>query len=408
MGGAARVVHDHARAFAKFADISQVVFNSSEELGFESKNVTSLSVGGGGTLFAKLANFSRRVARLRRLKDAQHIQISVSHLEGAHYVDLLSRRGEKNVLCVHGSILHNDEIRGLAGWVRKRLLIPLLYRCADAIVPVSNRLEPELRLLKIPRSKIRTINNFFDLPTIKANASAPLGQVDARYFQDGIPVILVAARLHRHKNLASLIDVVADLSRRRPVRLLILGDGPLRNELVNRSRGSGATTYDDWTRTGQATSTICFVGARSNPFPFYAKASLFASSSNIEGFPLSLCEAMSCGLPVIATDCPGGVREILAPEMAPDSATTSRPTRTRFGILMPMLIGDDASHALWVETLDQLIGNLSELKMLSNAALGRVSDFSEEKILPKWRALFDELLEGTKESAAASGGGKRI
>ena len=75
---------------------------------------------------------------------------------------------------------------------------------------------------------------------------------------------------------------------------------------------------------------------------------------------------------------------------------------------MPMLIGDDASHALWVETLDQLIGNLSELKMLSNAALGRVSDFSEEKILPKWRALFDELLEGTKESAAASGGGKRI
>jgi glycosyltransferase involved in cell wall biosynthesis len=408
MGGAARVVNDHARAFMEFADVSEVVFNSSEELGFEGENVTSLGVEGGGNVFAKMANFLRRVARLRRLKDVRHIQVCVSHLEGAHYVDLLSRRGEKNVLCVHGSILHNDEIRGLGGWARKRLLIPFLYRRADAIVPVSNRLEPELRALKIPRSKIRTINNFFDLPTIKADASEPLGEADARYFQDGIPVILVAARLHQHKNLASLIDVVADLSHRRAVRLLILGDGPLRNELVNRSRSSGATTYDDWTGDGETTSTICFAGARSNPFPFYGKASLFASSSNIEGFPLSLCEAMSCRLPVIATDCPGGVREILAPEMAPDSAAASRPTRTRFGMLMPMLLGDGAGHALWVETLDQLIGNPAEMRMLSNAALGRVSDFSEEKILPRWRALFDELLEGTEERAAPSAGVNRI
>lgn len=77
-------------------------------------------------------------------------------------------------------------------------------------------------------------------------------------------------------------------------------------------------------------------------------------------------------------------------------------------MLMPMLLGDGAGHALWVETLDQLIGNPAEMRMLSNAALGRVSDFSEEKILPRWRALFDELLEGTEERAAPSAGVNRI
>jgi glycosyltransferase involved in cell wall biosynthesis len=313
-------------------------------------------------------------------------------------VDLLSRQGDKNILCVHGSILHNDEITGFNGWIRKRLLIPILYRRADAIVPVSARLESELQELGLQSGKIRVINNFFDHHEIQVRSFEAMSPDEECYFDDGIPVILATARLHQHKNLAPLVDVVAQLAQRRPVRLLILGDGPMRDELVAHSRSSGAATYDHWSDSGNPRSTICFAGEKLNPFPFYRRATLFALPSNIEGFPLSLCEAMSCNLPVVASDCPGGVREIVDPARAPTSPSVTAATRAPFGLLMPMLSFDWHRRDLWVEALQQLIGNPGDMEVLSRAAARRVADFSSEKIIPEWRALFDQLLEKAAET----------
>jgi glycosyltransferase involved in cell wall biosynthesis len=49
-----------------------------------------------------------------------------------------------------------------------------------------------------------------------------------------------------------------------------------------------------------------------NPYPYMARASVFVLSSRWEGLPGSLIEALFCGAPLIATDCPSGPREILA------------------------------------------------------------------------------------------------
>jgi len=52
-------------------------------------------------------------------------------------------------------------------------------------------------------------------------------------------------------------------------------------------------------------------GFISNPYPYMANASLFVLSSRWEGLPTVLVEALYCGAPLIATDCPSGPREIL-------------------------------------------------------------------------------------------------
>ena len=56
---------------------------------------------------------------------------------------------------------------------------------------------------------------------------------------------------------------------------------------------------------------VIFVGFQANPWPHYASADLFALSSDYEGYPLVLVEAMLSGLPVVSTDCESGPREIL-------------------------------------------------------------------------------------------------
>jgi glycosyltransferase involved in cell wall biosynthesis len=70
-------------------------------------------------------------------------------------------------------------------------------------------------------------------------------------------------------------------------------------------------------------------GFVANPYAFMSRSSLFVLSSRFEGLPTVLIEALCCGLPVVATDCPSGPREILQ--------------GGRYGQLVPM--GDVATMA---------------------------------------------------------------
>jgi glycosyltransferase involved in cell wall biosynthesis len=83
------------------------------------------------------------------------------------------------------------------------------------------------------------------------------------------------------------------------VRLLILGEGPLRAELETEIRRRGLT------------GDVRLEGFVDNPFAYMRRARLFVLSSLWEGLPGVLIQAMACGTPVVSTDCPSGPREIL-------------------------------------------------------------------------------------------------
>ena len=123
LGGAQRVFHDHSVELAKHYAVTEAVFNLDGGDMYPSGNeVRSLEVAGGGSPVEKIRNFGRRIGRLRTLKRRLHTDVCVSHLEGADYVNLLSKGPEKVVLCIHGSKLHDGNITGWwAGCVRKCL-----------------------------------------------------------------------------------------------------------------------------------------------------------------------------------------------------------------------------------------------------------------------------------------------
>ena len=115
-----------------------------------------------------------------------------------------------------------------------------------------------------------------------------------------------------------------------------------------------------------------------------------------------LGEAMACGLPIISADCPTGPREFLAPASI---GRAVRPLRHAeigdHGLLMPIPeVADQTTIDPWVETLDRLLGDSAELRMLAATSLARAEDFSRDRIAPQWLALIDDLL-GTSPTTPA-------
>jgi glycosyltransferase involved in cell wall biosynthesis len=113
------------------------------------------------------------------------------------------------------------------------------------------------------------------------------------------PVILAAGRLTRQKDFPTLIQAFALVRPNFAARLIILGEGRDRTilqDLIVR------LSLQDW---------IDLPGFVTNPYAYMKQADLFVLSSRWEGSPNVLTEAMALGLPVVATDCQSGPREIL-------------------------------------------------------------------------------------------------
>src|SRR6201999_2607913 len=123
---------------------------------------------------------------------------------------------------------------------------------------------------------------------------------------DGPPIVLAGGRLHRQKGFDVLLRAFAIARGQVACRLVMLGEGADRTALMAQAEQSGLG-YD-----------IDMPGFCDNPFALMARAGAFVLSSRWEGFPNALVEAMACGAPVIATDCPSGPHEILqGGEIAP-------------------------------------------------------------------------------------------
>ena len=396
LGGAQRVFHDHSVELAKHYAITEAVFNLEGGDLYPSGNpVVSLDVSGGGGALAKLQNFRRRISGLRQLRERLQPAVVISHLEGADYVNLLSGGPGKTILCVHGSKLHDANIRGPVGWLRKNVLIPLLYNRADRIVTVSRDIIPELAEgFGVKPDKLLTINNFFDVAQIEAKSQEPLTAAERAVYGTA-PVLVTSGRLTLQKNQSPLLNCFAALLRRRPAKLVFVGDGELREALTDQARALGLRVYAAWNQDALTPDhDVYFLGLQQNPFKYIRPAALFVFPSAWEGFPMALGEAMICGVPAVTTDCPTGPREMLAPNAAIPLVPIRTAENADFGVLMPMLNQPATLAAdlrVWTDTLAALLDNPAVRERLGRLASQRMQDFTREKIFGQGLAMLEEV-----------------
>jgi len=211
----------------------------------------------------------------------------------------LSRLDAPLVLTVHrhlSATLADSDL-----WRERRLLAPAMrwaYPQADAVVTLTAAMADDLaRRIGLAREAIRVLPNpVVSAATRTRAAEAPAHPWLAR--KEG-PVILGIGRLTRQKRFDLLLDSVARAPLADATRLLILGEGPERARLEAQIVTAGLT--------GRA----ALPGFTENPHAALSAADLFVLSSDYEGLPTVLIEAMACGCPVVATDCPTGPAEIL-------------------------------------------------------------------------------------------------
>lgn len=169
------------------------------------------------------------------------------------------------------------------------------YKKADKIICQSDYMLNDLEEnFGVPRGKMVRIYNPVDIKRIRKLADA----CENPYSGDG-PHIVSAGRLCYQKGFDLLLDALRLVRKRLPnAQLTILGDGPLEAELKEQRDRIGLS------------EVAHVIGFQSNPYPYLKYADLFVLSSRYEGLPNVVLEALALGTHVVASDSPGGLREL--------------------------------------------------------------------------------------------------
>jgi glycosyltransferase involved in cell wall biosynthesis len=254
------------------------------------------------------------------------------------------------VLTTHNNI--QDVLKKKASPLLSKMLIKLISVCynqATVNLTVSKGLAKSFKKNFYIRKKIQTIYHgipFKSQPTPKK-----------------MPVSIVTiGRLTPQKDYYTVVKTFELVYKRyKNIHLFIVGDGPLKKPLIAFSR------------TLKSKKNIHFTGWVQHPDRILLKASIFILSSYREGFPYTILEAMSYGIPIIATDIPYGPSEALK--------------KGKYGILIP---SEDIGSMN--KSLMRLLTSSSTYDRYQLASYEGSLVFSEEKMLNKYRKLFFKIL----------------
>jgi len=375
-GGAERMAGLVSKKLAETNDVYIMLFNK-EKMPYEySGEIIDLDFNAihkkykkyGSLIYKILLPFKYReiTKRVKKIRETYQIDACISFLETSNLLNLLStNKGKKSILSTRNyRSLRNDNLKERV----QNKLIKHTYSKADLIISLSHGVKTDLvENFGLDSSKITVIYNMFDVEKIQLLSKEDIDNEHKEFFSTG-EIIIHVGRLFAVKNQSQIINQFKIVKDSYPnAKLALVGTGPLEEELKSQTEALGLT------------QSVRFVPFTSNPFKYLAKAKIFILNSKHEGFANVIVEAMICGVPVIATDCLSGPRELILGSTDYSnmvSATTVCPK----GILIPVNSKNEISAAI-----KQLLSVPKLRADIIEAAKKDVHNYHFEKISSQWK-----------------------
>lgn len=237
-----------------------------------------------------------------------------------------------------------------------KLITFVLYNFfACKIIALSYGVKDDLLMnFGIRKRKIEVIYNPVDIENIEIQSNEIIDDVE---IDNNYKTIVTIGRLAKPKDYPTLLKSVRLVKDKMDVKVIILGKGPEKEnivELISQLR------IED---------SVELVGFKDNPYKYLRKADLFLLTSRWEGFAHVIVEAMVLGIPVIATDCKSGPKEIIG--------------ENEYGVIVPVgdveNISENIIHILRDENLSDKYSDLGKK---------RARDFDSKKIIKQYEDLF--------------------
>jgi len=284
------------------------------------------------------------ISGLRKILKNERPDILISFMAEPNFRAIMATRllGIKTLVSVR-----NDPNREYGSRLFK-ILAKLLYRKADGIV-----------------FQTEDAKNWFP-KSIQKKSDIIYNQVAMKFYETTVCEdardIVTTGRLTPQKNHRLLIDAFASIADKVEDNLIIYGKGELEDELREHIK------------TLALEGRVLLPGPVSDVPDVLSRAKLFVMSSDYEGMPNSLMEAMAVGLPCISTDCPcGGPRELIEDKKS--------------GILFP--VGDKDALA---DAMLRLLSEEGLRRDMSKAAKTAAERFLPERVFAEWKSYVDNIV----------------
>ena len=295
--------------------------------------------------------------------DILHVHYAIPHATSAYLAKQIIRK-ERDIKVV--TTLHGTDIT-LIGLEPSFLpLVKFAIEESDAVTSVSRFLrEKTLTNFNIKNKEIDVIPNFIDTTFYKRCEDC---DVRRQYAPNGEKILMHISNFRPVKRVADTVRVLHEVLKTVPAKLILVGDGPERSDAERLSRELGIAEH------------VRFLGKQTGLPQILSAADVFLLPSQSESFGLAALEAMSCGVPVVATSS-GGIPEVIV--------------HGETGYIAE--IGDTERMAKYTV---ELLTNEKKHKRFADASRKRaVDEFETKLLLPDYEKLYERVLNAPQQTA---------